>query len=69
MKAYKCDICGSLFANRLHPTLPNDLMVVGMGLGSADICAGCLEILRSTVSELSLVTEENDEFKTSSGEC
>lgn len=69
MKAYKCDICGVLFADRLHPTLPNDLMIVGSGLKSVDICAGCLEILRNTVDELSLVTEENNEFKTSSSEC
>ena len=69
MKAYKCDICGALFADRLHPTLPNGLMIVGTGLGSVDICAGCLEMLRHTVCELSLVTEENNEFKTSSSKC
>ena len=69
MKAYKCDICGVLFADRLHPTLPDDLMIVRTGLSSVDICAGCLETLRNTVSDLSRVTEENDEFKTSSGEC
>ena len=81
MKAYKCDICGAFFAKRLCPTLPNGLMIAGSGLGSADICAGCLETLRNTVSDLSLVTEknresllshvteENNEFKTSSGEC
>lgn len=69
MKAYKCDICGVLFANRLHPTLSNGLLITTTGLGSADLCAGCLEILRSTVNDLSLVTEEDNEFKTSSGEC
>lgn len=71
MRAYKCDICGVLFAKKLCPTLPNGLMIVGKGLGltEADICAGCLETLRNTVSDLSLVTEENNEFKTSSGEC
>ena len=71
MKAYKCDICGNLFASRsrLCPTLPNGLMIVGTGLGAADICAGCLEILRKTVGDLSLVTEENNESKTSSSEC
>lgn len=69
MKAYKCDICGAFFAGRLCPTLPNGLIIATTGLGAADICAGCLEILRKTVSDLSLVTEENNEFKTSRSEC
>ena len=69
MKAYKCDICGALFVKRLVPTLPNGLMIAKTGLYAADLCAGCLETLRSTVCDLSLVTEENNESKTSRGEC
>lgn len=67
MKAYKCDICGNLFVKRLTPTLSNGLMIVGAE--AADLCAGCLETLRNTVNILSPMTEENNESKTSSGEC
>lgn len=72
MKGYKCDICGSFFGSRLCPTLPNGLIIAIGTTGfrtSADICAGCLETLRNTVCDLSLITEENDEPETSSSEC
>ena len=62
MKAYKCDICEKLFEGKSDPILSTRLErlvieVEGFHL-NADICPECLEILRKTVSDLSLVTEE-----------
>ena len=74
MKAYKCDICGKLFAERPILILPTRFrrLMIGVdnngSLLSADICPDCFEEIRNIVLALS-PTEENDESETSSSEC
>ena len=77
MKAYKCDICGGLFAKANKPILPprpsstRKLMIAfdGVSLSSADICPNCLKVISDTVRMLSPLEEKNDESETSSSEC
>lgn len=77
MKAYKCDICGKLFADRPIPILPprpsseRRLMIAfdGMSLSTADICPVCLKVISDTVRMLAPLEEELDESETSSSEC